>query len=254
MEEAIVKSTDRSTKVQLQLLLDSERKQVKKRKHLKFLIGLTSLILTGIAVYFLIIPNLKSPKSGVKLAAPSSNSTSTAYETSRSIETTSESTSLTESGETKTSYKEIVQPFPYQVPVSELHNKTFSYNQSINLPTSVTLNFQNEMIGTAEFLTILPDGTSDTTIFEMTYLLIPTQTKRAFDNSGSLGIKTVHVNTELVFGQIIRDDFGREEQLSMYDSLYLYYNKEGGLSLLTPNYAGNVPTEKELDIMIELND
>lgn len=253
LEAEIRKAPDRSTKTQLQALLDSEKGNSKKKIPIIIGSGMILLAISVFAVYFLFI---RTPDDTPDQAGSSSSSTASDTAVSSSSSTSSEiseSSSVAESSSTtESSESDDLANFPYAVPVSALGDRTFYYSSSVNTPNSVKIDFQGENTGTAEFLFERADGTNDITIFSVTYQSIPTTDKRVFIDGSVENLKSVKVNTEIVFGDVIRDDFNRASDYSSYDSMYVFYNGDGGVSLLTPNYAGNVPTEGDKDIMIEL--
>ena len=68
---------------------------------------------------------------------------------------------------------------------------------------------------------------------------------RVFSQDGS-GIRTVKVNTQITLTQHLSGTGGQDQN----NVMYLINNKNGGLSLITPNYAGNVEPD-QMDVMLE---
>lgn len=248
LEAAMNQATDRATMGQLQAMLEDERNGGKKKGPLIAITGLLLVVIAGLIFYFVFLP----PANDTPDQANSSTSSTTPGSSisANSSEDTVES-STESSDDTESSSSEDLANFPYQVPVSEL-SKTFYYTSSVNLPNSVNIDFQDGNTGTAEFIFERADGTSDSTIFSVTHQNIPTTQKRVFTDGSYENLKTVMVNTEIVFGDVIQDDFDRAADYSSADSMYAFYNGDGSVSLLTPNYAGNMPTENDADIMVEL--
>ena len=120
----------------------------------------------------------------------------------------------------------------------------------MNVPTSITLENLNST-PTATFRTKLfgaENGQVKEAInkYELSINTIPTKEIRIFsaaDNS----IRTVKVNTELILGTNISSN----DEQNRPDTLYLFNNKNGSISLITPNYAGNV-TDDQKDVMLEV--
>lgn len=120
----------------------------------------------------------------------------------------------------------------------------------MNVPTSITLENLNST-PTATFRTKLfgaENGQVKEAInkYELSINTIPTKEIRIFsaaDNS----IRTVKVNTELILGTNISSN----DEQNRSGTLYLFDNKNGSKSLITPNYAGNV-TDDQKDVMLEV--
>ncbi|OSH10215.1 lipoprotein [Enterococcus faecalis] len=120
----------------------------------------------------------------------------------------------------------------------------------MNVPTSITLENLNST-PTATFRTKLFGAENDQVKeainkYELSINTIPTKEIRIFsaaDNS----IRTVKVNTELILGTNISSN----DEQNRSGTLYLFNNKNGSISLITPNYAGNV-TDDQKDVMLEV--
>lgn len=56
------------------------------------------------------------------------------------------------------------------------------------------------------------------------------------------------MNTQISIGKILG---GTQDRKDYHGTMYLFYNHDGGLSLATPNYAGNVPAD-QMDVMQEV--
>lgn len=174
-----------------------------------------------------------------KTSAPATSqrrSTSASSVTSQKNSASSESSTAESSSPSST---ESVTAGPYSVSTEELNAiRTWDFH-GVNVPRSVNLSFNDD--SGAGTITIVGAGGGS---FGATYVEIPTKTIRVFSASTN-AIRSVKVNSELQFNATTADT------LSSAGSLYAFKNKQGGISLATPNYAGNV-TNDEMDVMIEL--
>ncbi|MGC6768078.1 hypothetical protein [Enterococcus sp. LJL51] len=199
-------------------------------------------VLIGIAVVLLAGCSGKS-KETESTKTESSNSSSVSRSTTK--ETASKATDETISGsESVTSDASSVDAdYPYTVPVTAIQNIVFA-NGGMNVPQTIGVNFTNESNGKITFEQANPDAMF-TTVYSAAYQQIPTKTIRIF-SEGANGIRTVSVNTELVMGTKVEDGNG----INLEGNMYVFYNNNGGISLITPNYAGNVAVE-DMDVMLE---
>ena len=130
--------------------------------------------------------------------------------------------------------------YPYAVNPDKLNDILIFRSDSINVPNQIELNFKTKEIVLKDLIrtnnTYKVRGHYQ---FELDY--IPTIEKRVFSADHS-GIRNVKVNSRLL---LMNRETG--ECQSEY---YLFINKEGGISLMTPNFAGNVLPEDE-DVMME---
>ena len=122
-----------------------------------------------------------------------------------------------------------LEDFPYMVDLNILQDKTYFVREGMNIPNGLNL-AKNDLTLAYDY----PEQESQVSNIEITN--IPTQDIRVFSADGS-GIRDIKVNT------VIRSKQGSE-------NLFLFVNKDGGISLATPNYAGNVD-ESEKDVMLE---
>ncbi|PLW61194.1 hypothetical protein [Lactococcus lactis] len=133
-----------------------------------------------------------------------------------------------------------VSTVPYGVSlVSENFPLTFYY-KGFNVPESVTINDAS-----IASVTILSQNGKSTT-YKTSVTTIPTKQIRIF----SAGIHTnqirpVKVNTQINLLQ------NQPSSYTFEGPMYLFYNNQGGISLVTPNYAGNV-SDNERDVMLEV--
>lgn len=158
--------------------------------------------------------------------------------TSSSTKTqTQSSTQQTAVASTNTSSSETV----------EANDNAASYGVDVTqFATPVTFNLKGMNVPPA--ITIATNKTTTTVTFDATknqyeanVTTIPTKEIRVFSHADN-SIRTVKVNTQLTLAK------GSGQYLN--DTLYLIANNQGGLSLLTPNYAGNVANEQQ-DVMLE---
>lgn len=184
-------------------------------------------------------------------------SSSTETSSSNKLKEASESASTTQASsksknEVSTNVEEAnsLEATPYTVDLSSLNNPLVFNFKGMNVPTSITLENINST-PTATFRTKLfgaENGQVKEAInkYELSINTIPTKEIRIFsaaDNS----IRTVKVNTELILGTNISSN----DEQNRSGTLYLFNNKNGSISLITPNYAGNV-TDDQKDVMLEV--
>lgn len=169
-------------------------------------------------------------------AAPSTekNSASSSTVTAASTESTSIDHEETPSSD---------EAFPYQVPLSALSSETTFYFDGANVPATITidkekpsLSFDNGENAVARF------GE-----YRLSFQRIPTKEIRVFSADDS-GIRNVAVNTMLTTGSLLS---GESRTQTENGTFYLFYNNQGGISLATPNYAGNVASENT-DVLLEV--
>ena len=184
-------------------------------------------------------------------------SSSTETSSNNKLKKTSESASTAQASaksknEVSTNVEEAnsLEATPYAVYLSSLNNPLVFNFKGMNVPTSITLENLNST-PTATFRTKLFGAENDQVKeainkYELSINTIPTKEIRIFsaaDNS----IRTVKVNTELILGTNISSN----DEQNRSGTLYLFNNKNGSISLITPNYAGNV-TDDQKDVMLEV--
>lgn len=136
--------------------------------------------------------------------------------------------------------------YPYAVARESLsYPLTFYYN-GINMPDSVTLDFSQGNSGKVTFI-----SSGRVNEYNATFNTVATKSIRIYNANGTPDnrIRTVNVNTEIALQPVAEDQyfFGGGNT----NNFYLFVNNNGGLSLVTPNYAGNYPIE-EADVMAEV--
>lgn len=158
----------------------------------------------------------------------SASSTSTESSSTKSSESRSEST---KDSQASTEESKTESQTPYAVDLAKL-DSTLTFNlKGMNVPKTITLN---------------QGGTPSVTFpndqkYTATIATVPTKEIRLFSHDGN-AVRTVKVNTQITLS-------GSDEQHNG-EILYLFNNANGGLSLATPNYAGNV-TADQADVMLE---
>lgn len=176
-------------------------------------------------------------------SSDSSVSETKSQSTSNSVQATTSKTS--ERLDTQeTSISDENKDYPYEVSLNEIKSEGAFTRNGMNIPQRIELTFEEDTQGIASFINKGPER-DFVTSFVISYKRTPTKTIRIF-SAETNEIRTVQVNTELVLGDRLSSDQGRD----MSGNLYVFVNKSGSLSLATPNYAGNVEA-KDFDIMLE---
>ncbi|MBF0014215.1 hypothetical protein HAX42_08315 [Enterococcus casseliflavus] len=177
-----------------------------------------------------------STESKQSTTAQTTESSSLASSSTSKTSTTSQQ-STDHSDATQTTASSVsTNEFPYAVDLSQYGpTLTFHFN-GFNVPDTVTI--QN----TTPMIISIPDRIS----YEAQVDTIATKEIRIFSANDN-GIRTVKVNTQLTFAKEITPNSNPD----FNQNLYLFTNKEGGLSLITPNYAGNV-SDDQRDVMLEV--
>ena len=184
-----------------------------------------------------------SELSQSRVSTESKQSTSTQTTESSSLaSTTTSKTSTTSQQSTdhsdamQTTASSVSNEFPYAVDLSQYGPSLTFYFHGVNVPDAVTI--QN----TSPLIILIDDSAS----YEAQVDTIATKEIRIFSANDN-GIRTVKVNTQLTFAKGITSNGNPD----FSHNLYLFTNKEGGLSLITPNYAGNV-SDDQRDVMLEV--
>jgi uncharacterized protein YcfL len=180
----------------------------------------------------------QSPATSETIELSSSTSASLA-ETDPGTEVTSQSQNETVA--TKTT--ESANAYPYQVDMTQQASVlTFSF-EGYNVPDSVAIDQKNSEV------TFKNSPLDDSLIsrYQAAIATIPTKTIRVF-SEGTNQIREVKVNTQISVGEVLD---GTQDRQDHHGAMYLFFNHTGGLSLATPNYAGNVPAD-QMDVMLEV--
>jgi len=156
--------------------------------------------------------------------------------TSTSETSTTSQQSTDHSDATQTTASSVSNEFPYAVDLSQYGPSLTFHFHGVNVPDAVTI--QN----TSPLIISIDDSAS----YEAQVDTIATKEIRIFSANDN-GIRTVKVNTQLTFAKGITSNGNPD----FSHNLYLFTNKEGGLSLITPNYAGNV-SDDQRDVMLEV--
>lgn len=132
------------------------------------------------------------------------------------------------------------QAAPYAVDVTQLsYPVTFNLGGA-NVPRTIILENNGEMT-----LNFPASNSTYSNQFAAQADTIPTKEIRISSHDGS-GIRTVKVNTQITLTKHLVGN-GMQSQSNV---MYLINNRNGGLSLITPNYAGNVGPD-QMDVMLE---
>lgn len=243
LELEIAKATDPAVKADLKKLLEAEMEKDRKRKYLIIIGATVSLLL--IANVFIINKwfDKKSEKSIVEKTTISSVSSSSSMTTKMSTSSRS-SESSTEKNE----------EYNFAVSMSDLLDNTQFYFKGVNNPSSILLDLTNTGVGTVTFIRDrMGNSGTDDVVFSASVINVPTKQMRIFSKNGSSEIRNVKVNTEISLIEMIKGDEASFQYLQSGAPLYVFYDKEGKVSLITPNYAGNVATKEDTYIYQELS-
>lgn len=122
--------------------------------------------------------------------------------------------------------------FPYSVTLKDAQIPLIFHFKGANVPNSISINSSN-----MSSVTITgKDGTRKH--YSSTKTTIPSKQIRVFSALNNQ-IRTVSVNTEI------------DVNTPNSQTLYLFKNNQGNISLATPNYAGNV-SDNDRDVMLEV--
>lgn len=155
--------------------------------------------------------------------------------TSKTSTTSQQSTDHSDATQT-TASSVSTNELPYAVDLSQYGPSLTFYFHGVNVPDAVTIQNTSPLI--------ISIGYSAS--YEAQVDTIATKEIRVFSAKNN-EIRTVKVNTQLTFSKGITSNGNPD----FNQNLYLFTNKEGGLSLITPNYAGNV-SDDQRDVMLEV--
>ncbi|MCW6677478.1 hypothetical protein NHG35_08320 [Aerococcaceae bacterium NML180378] len=142
---------------------------------------------------------------------------------------------------TSNSAQEQNQEYTYAVDIQGLGNYAEFERQGANIPTQILFYPYEQKISRG----LKGYDLSKFQHYHYTISHEATKQIRVFSADDS-GIRTVNVNTTIRFLSPTEPGVpSREDEV-----LYLFYNRNGGISLATKNYAGNVEPDK-LDVMLE---
>lgn len=184
----------------------------------------------------------KTNVNAVENNSSSKNSeTSMSTSTNNSLESSQSSSSSTKSSNTNnTPESQTTENMtPFAVDMTQFSSPATFNLYGVNVPPSITVENNGG--------TIVFNGRDSNTgdEFAAQVVTIPTKEIRVFSQDGS-GIRTVKANTQITLTQHLSGTGGQDRN----NVMYLINNKNGGLSLLTPNYAGNVEAG-QMDVMLE---
>ena len=180
--------------------------------------------------------NNNSIKNAESTTSSSSSANSESVESSQSSSSAESSSSSTNSSESVP----VNNVAPYAVDMTQIGNPATFTLSGVNVPPTIILENNGSMT-----LTFPASNPNYSNQFAAQVTTIPTKEIRIFSNDGS-GIRTVKVNTQITLTEHLVGN-GMQAQGNM---MYLINNKNGGLSLITPNYAGNVDPD-QMDVMLE---
>ena len=129
--------------------------------------------------------------------------------------------------------------YKYSVNLNDYGSLIFD-KVAINAPSLYEIQHSNRTINIGYMR-----GSSSTLLHHYEVKNIPTTEIRIFSDDRS-GIRTVKVNTQLTITGTVS---GEASQFTG-DTFYLFHNRNGGISLITPNYAGNI-TPDQVDVQLE---
>ncbi|MGX7245869.1 lipoprotein [Enterococcus quebecensis] len=206
------------------------------KKKLFFVLG-AILLLSGCS-------NSNEPNKSLESSTSNSskNSTSKASEGDSTKQVSSKSSEKQLTQETTT--EDVIKTYPYEVSLDTFKANSVFGKKGMNVPNTIEFSFENASQGVVSFKFNTPEQ-EHVTSYRASYQQVPTKTIRIF-SAENKNIRTVNVNTELVLGERVYSDQDR----IISGNLYTFMNKNGGVSLITPNYAGNVAPE-DTDVMLE---
>lgn len=192
----------------------------------------------------------KSSSETTENNSSSSKSTSmSTSETSISNTTTSQSSSSVDSSSSTTTSTETetapANPAaPYAVDMGQFTTPAVFTIGGANVPSSITL--ANNGTTTVSFGTrSLNNTATPDDQYAAQVDNIPTKEVRVFSHDGG-AVRTVKINTQLTLTNHLSSNGGQH----LNNIMYVIVNKNGGFSLITPNYAGNVPQD-QMDVLLE---
>lgn len=165
---------------------------------------------------------------------------SSAYQSTQEDQaSTNESESATLETSSENESTEQVNPTPYAVDLADWGSVMDFHLSGVNVPEVITLDAANNT------LTLTSKNGSNDVAYSVSSTTIPTQAVRVFSHVGN-AVRTVKVNTQIV----INNQLSGSPRLGNSGPMYLFVNNNGGLSLITPNFAGNVEPDQS-DVMLE---
>lgn len=197
-----------------------------------------------LAAAFLLVGCTRTPaqNSDKKASSDSVTISSTQANTDDSSSNPQTSTTTSQSSTETVSTSTSASPEPQQdfVSSSEFGGYATFYFDGMNVPESININTNTNQI-------TFNSGSDQEAVYNLTMQNISAKTIRIF-SANTNDIRKVKVSTALSIGSQISGAINANNQSG---DLYLFHNLHGGLSLATPNYAGNVPAD-QTDVMIEV--
>lgn len=137
---------------------------------------------------------------------------------------------------------------PYSVSTESMNAVSSFQYRGVNVPASLTLSFNDTSgAGTATFVWRRGADDARSEVYNVMYEEIPTTPIRVFSASNN-AVRTVKVNTRIHIEGLKSGD---SSEIDTAGDLYAFKNRDGGISIATPNYAGNVEPD-EYDVMQEI--
>lgn len=181
-----------------------------------------------------------TPTSSTSLSTDNSSSPSKSAAPASSSAVT-DNTEVPSTTQTSTEKQIVTNTFPYTVYPGRFNTPTTFQFRGMNVPASVTLENNNGQMT----MTSTPKSGGEATVYTASIETIPTTSIRIFSYTGN-AIRTVKVNTKINLLNKLSSANTADES----GSLYVFENSNGGLSLITPNYAGNISADQS-DVMLE---
>ena len=121
--------------------------------------------------------------------------------------------------------------YTYAVPIETIGKMAF-HREEANRPETMTLNTADNTLKFADYS------------YTISSSQIPTTKIQVSSANRVDGIRDIYVNTQLTITESSNDSHLTNR------TLYLFYNKYGGISLAVPNVFGNVPSDQK-EVMME---
>lgn len=201
--------------------------------------SLKKIFMVCLVASFLLVGCTRDSSQESTTSNPVNTESSTQISKVSSSVTQKSSSNLSDSSSTSETTDSTVQQTADTVSSSEFGGYATFYFNGMNVPDSININTNTNQI------TFNVDTSSEAR-YNLIMQNVPAKTIRIF-SADTNEVRTVKVSTALSIGEQIS---GATNSNNQSGDLYLFHNKHGGLSLATPNYAGNV-LEDQADVMLE---
>lgn len=138
-------------------------------------------------------------------------------------------------------YGESMPKYPRAIDQEDMQGVLNYHKQGFNVPNYVSIDFNSKQISYRTNNPTIPAA-----VYKFTVSNIPLKTVSVFMNDRPGVTRGAELNTKITPTTHISGN----KSPDMYYPMYLYYNENGKISLVTPNYAGNVP-DYQKDVMLE---